>query len=72
MEKALSEAVASLPQKLKAGGQNAIEGRLVPYRRVDHDPCAVAGFCYLVNVFRGVANEADVERRGLFGGERRG
>ena len=72
MKKALSKAIASLPQKLKASGQNAIEGRLIPHRGVDHKPSAVSGFGYLLNVFRSVTDKADVERRGLFGGQRRG
>jgi hypothetical protein len=72
VEKALSEIIASLPQQLKAIGQNALEGCLIANRGVHDNPGAVAGFCYLLNVFRGVAKEADVELRGLLGGQWRG
>jgi hypothetical protein len=61
MEKALSKTVASLCQKLETGGQEAIEGALIPYWRVSHQPGAVAGFCYLLDVFRRVPDKADVE-----------
>jgi hypothetical protein len=61
MKKALSKTVASLCEKLETGGQEAIESTLIPYRRVSHEPGAAAGFCYLLDVFRGVPDKADVE-----------
>jgi hypothetical protein len=48
-------------QKLETGGQEAGESALIPDWRVGYESGTVTGFGYVLNVFRGVPDEADVE-----------